>query len=320
LVESWAPVSFRLVPFFSSHGEMSGAVRVRFAPSPTGFVHLGGLRTALYNYLFARKHNGSFLLRIEDTDQTRLVSGSVENIVQTLEWAGIPFDEGIPQSARYGDLSRIRPRERKGPGSVCAGIVPLQLTARTAHLYLVPTNTRIPTPRASAPRGFAMAHSSYPAIDPFVFRAAMRTAASAVSSGCSCCVRSKRATELRRVTTGCVAHCRAPRSKRAWRMPGPASFVCGYRFAFLSPRGCVYARMHSLSCSRLRHSSAASSSRFVQVPDGHTDVRDAVRGHVRIQNTAIDDQARLPLPCCSHGSYVTMFVARVRVAVAVSAS
>ncbi|XP_033281870.1 probable glutamate--tRNA ligase, mitochondrial isoform X2 [Orcinus orca] len=69
------------------------AVRVRFAPSPTGFLHLGGLRTALYNYVFAKKHGGSFILRLEDTDQTRLVPGAAENIEDMLEWAGIPPDE-----------------------------------------------------------------------------------------------------------------------------------------------------------------------------------------------------------------------------------
>jgi glutamyl-tRNA synthetase len=69
-------------------------VRTRFAPSPTGYLHVGGLRTALYAYLWAKKHNGKFLLRIEDTDRTRLVSGAVENIIETLKWAGIEFDEG----------------------------------------------------------------------------------------------------------------------------------------------------------------------------------------------------------------------------------
>jgi glutamyl-tRNA synthetase len=69
-------------------------VRVRFAPSPTGYLHVGGLRTALYNFLFARKHNGVFLLRIEDTDRTRYVEGAVENLISTLHWAGLAFDEG----------------------------------------------------------------------------------------------------------------------------------------------------------------------------------------------------------------------------------
>ena len=69
-------------------------VRVRFAPSPTGYLHVGGLRTALYNYLFARRNNGVFLLRIEDTDRSRYVEGAVENLIRTLDWAGLHFDEG----------------------------------------------------------------------------------------------------------------------------------------------------------------------------------------------------------------------------------
>ncbi|EFI41967.1 glutamate--tRNA ligase [Peptoniphilus sp. oral taxon 386] len=70
-------------------------VRVRFAPSPTGFLHIGGLRTALYNYLYARKNNGKFILRIEDTDRTRFVDGAIENLVNALKWAGIDYDEGV---------------------------------------------------------------------------------------------------------------------------------------------------------------------------------------------------------------------------------
>jgi glutamyl-tRNA synthetase len=70
------------------------SVRVRFAPSPTGYLHVGGLRTALYNYLFARRNNGSFILRIEDTDRSRYVEGAVENLIQTLHWAGLEYDEG----------------------------------------------------------------------------------------------------------------------------------------------------------------------------------------------------------------------------------
>lgn len=69
-------------------------VRVRFAPSPTGFLHIGSLRTALYDYLFAKKYGGEFILRIEDTDRTRLVEGGMESITRTLEWAGIKWDEG----------------------------------------------------------------------------------------------------------------------------------------------------------------------------------------------------------------------------------
>jgi len=69
-------------------------VRVRFAPSPTGFLHIGGLRTALFNYLFARHYKGNFILRIEDTDRTRYVEGATENLISILNWLGINYDEG----------------------------------------------------------------------------------------------------------------------------------------------------------------------------------------------------------------------------------
>jgi len=77
-------------------------VRVRFAPSATGFLHIGGLRTALFNYLFARKEGGFFILRIEDTDRTRFVEGSLEDIKQGLSWAGIQWDEGPELGGAYG--------------------------------------------------------------------------------------------------------------------------------------------------------------------------------------------------------------------------
>ncbi len=77
-------------------------VRVRFAPSPTGFLHVGGLRTALYNYLFARQHGGVFILRIEDTDRERFVEGAVENLLSTLRWSGLSFDEGPGKGGDHG--------------------------------------------------------------------------------------------------------------------------------------------------------------------------------------------------------------------------
>lgn len=77
-------------------------VRVRFAPSPTGKIHLGGLRTALYNYIFAKKHGGKFILRIEDTDQNRIVPGSLESIEDTLDWAQITPDESPRRGGNYG--------------------------------------------------------------------------------------------------------------------------------------------------------------------------------------------------------------------------
>ena len=69
-------------------------IRTRFAPSPTGYLHIGGLRTALYNFIFAKKNNGQFILRIEDTDQKRLVRGAAEKIIKSLNSFDINFDEG----------------------------------------------------------------------------------------------------------------------------------------------------------------------------------------------------------------------------------
>src|SRR5258706_1095707 len=77
-------------------------VRVRFAPSPTGFLHVGGLRTALYNYLIARRQGGVFVLRIEDTDRTRFVEGAVESLLRTLAWTGLAYDEGPQKGGPFG--------------------------------------------------------------------------------------------------------------------------------------------------------------------------------------------------------------------------
>ena len=89
---------------------MQQHVRVRFAPSPTGPLHIGGLRTALFNYLFAKKHSGTFVLRIEDTDQNRYVKGAEDYIVNALNWCHIPFDEGPGKDGGYGPY---RQSERK---------------------------------------------------------------------------------------------------------------------------------------------------------------------------------------------------------------
>ena len=70
------------------------SIRTRFAPSPTGYLHIGGLRTALYNFLFAKKNNGKFILRIEDTDQNRIVSNAIDNLINTLNVCGLEYDEG----------------------------------------------------------------------------------------------------------------------------------------------------------------------------------------------------------------------------------
>ncbi|MDG5491072.1 glutamate--tRNA ligase [Psychroserpens sp. SPM9] len=89
---------------------MTKPVRVRFAPSPTGPLHIGGVRTALFNYLFAKKYNGTFVLRIEDTDQNRYVEGAEDYIVESLNWCGIPFDEGVGKNEKFGPY---RQSERK---------------------------------------------------------------------------------------------------------------------------------------------------------------------------------------------------------------
>ena len=86
-------------------------VRVRFAPSPTGPLHIGGVRTALFNYLFARRNGGTMILRIEDTDQTRFVEGAEEYIMNSLAWCGIHFDEGIREGGNYGPYRQSDRRE-----------------------------------------------------------------------------------------------------------------------------------------------------------------------------------------------------------------
>ena len=80
--------------------------RVRFAPSPTGYLHIGGLRTALYNYLFAKNQNGKIILRIEDTDRKRFVEGAMENLIDTLNWSGINFDEGPNIGGKFKPYSQ----------------------------------------------------------------------------------------------------------------------------------------------------------------------------------------------------------------------
>ena len=89
---------------------MNKRVRVRFAPSPTGPLHIGGVRTALFNYLFAKKHGGDFILRIEDTDQNRYVEGAEQYIIDALNWCGISFDEGPGKEKGFGPY---RQSERK---------------------------------------------------------------------------------------------------------------------------------------------------------------------------------------------------------------
>lgn len=90
---------------------MERKVRVRFAPSPTGPLHIGGVRTALYNYLFARQHGGDMILRIEDTDSQRFVPGAEEYINEALAWLGIGIDEGVHEGGKYGPYKQSERRD-----------------------------------------------------------------------------------------------------------------------------------------------------------------------------------------------------------------
>lgn len=115
---------------------MNKKVRVRFAPSPTGFLHLGGIRTALYNYLFAKKHGGDFLLRIEDTDMTRFVPEAEKYIIDSLKWLGIVPDEG---PGIGGDFGPYKQSERLNLYKVCA----LRLVESGHAYYAFDTNEEL---------------------------------------------------------------------------------------------------------------------------------------------------------------------------------
>ena len=90
---------------------MEREVRVRFAPSPTGPLHIGGVRTALYNYLFARHHGGKMILRIEDTDSQRFVEGAEAYIIESLRWCGIEIDEGVGVGGPHAPYRQSERRE-----------------------------------------------------------------------------------------------------------------------------------------------------------------------------------------------------------------
>jgi hypothetical protein len=93
-------------------------VRVRYAPSPTGMMHIGGLRTFLYNYLFTKMHGGDMILRIEDTDQNREVAGSVDDIINMLKWSGMRWDEGpgsLYEEAQKGQIEGYKALGPFGP-------------------------------------------------------------------------------------------------------------------------------------------------------------------------------------------------------------
>jgi len=122
---------------------MSTSVRVRFAPSPTGPLHIGGVRTALFNYLFAKKYNGTFILRIEDTDQNRYVEGAEDYIVNALNWCNIPYDEGPGKEANCGPY---RQSERK----VMYKKFALELIEKGAAYYAFDTAAELQKARENA--------------------------------------------------------------------------------------------------------------------------------------------------------------------------
>src|SRR5271170_4992543 len=113
---------------------MEKKVRVRFAPSPTGGLHLGGVRTALYNYLFARRHKGDFILRIEDTDQSRFVDGAEEYIYESLKWCGLEPDESPLKGGPFENYRQYAEKLVRGGQAYYAFDTPEELEVmRSAH-------------------------------------------------------------------------------------------------------------------------------------------------------------------------------------------
>src|SRR4030065_1575672 len=103
---------------------MTNPVRVRFAPSPTGMPHVGGIRTVMFNWLMARRYGGTFILRIEDTDVARKVEGAIEYIMEGLRWLGLEWDEGPDVGGDYGPYiqsQRLGLYKEGGEGLVTAG-------------------------------------------------------------------------------------------------------------------------------------------------------------------------------------------------------
>ncbi len=126
---------------------MESNVRVRFAPSPTGALHIGGVRTALYNYLFARKHQGQFILRIEDTDQARFVPGAEQYILDALQWLGIAADEGPYRQSERTDIYQPYADQLVAAGrAYYAFDTPEELTAMRERLQAA----RVPAPQYNA--------------------------------------------------------------------------------------------------------------------------------------------------------------------------
>ena len=124
------------------------SVKTRFAPSPTGYLHIGGARTALFNYLYARHHGGTFVLRIEDTDRERSTEESTRAILDSLEWLGLTWDEGpyfqSQRSALYREHAEALLRAGKAYRCDCSGrtAVQLRVSVRPSNAGLSSTSTR----------------------------------------------------------------------------------------------------------------------------------------------------------------------------------
>ena len=103
---------------------MDTKIVTRFAPSPTGFLHIGSLKTALFAYLFARKHGGTFILRIEDTDKVREVKGSIEHIQKSLSWLGIEWDYGPNTPTPFGSCIQSERLEMRNVASLISKVPP----------------------------------------------------------------------------------------------------------------------------------------------------------------------------------------------------
>jgi len=107
---------------------VASKVRVRFAPSPTGYLHIGGARTALFNYLFARRHGGTFLLRIEDTDQDRNVENALGGILEGMKWLGLRWDEGPEVGGPHGPYFQSERQATYAAKATQVGMVSTEVT------------------------------------------------------------------------------------------------------------------------------------------------------------------------------------------------
>ena len=135
-------------------------VRVRFAPSPTGYLHVGGARTALYNYLFAKKHNGKFILRVEDTDQARSTEESLKMVIEDLQWLGLRWDEG-PDPKTLKDMGPYGPYKQSERQTIYKKVADELITGGKAY-YCFLTDEELNAQREKAQAAGTHAHVESP--------------------------------------------------------------------------------------------------------------------------------------------------------------